>query len=128
MRTLTFLVLLTATIGCGPSAPPKFSEVQTRVFSVSCTFSACHDAASSQQGLNLSVGSAYSNLVNAPATGPMGNRVRVIPGDVKNSYLIEKLTSTTPAAGARMPSNGDPLEPDRLQLVEDWIMGGAKND
>ena len=122
-----FVAALLLAPSCGPRPPPKFSQVQQQVFNPSCNFVACHKASSSEGGLNLEAGSAYTNLVGVTATGPQGTRKRVIASDVANSYLIEKFADK-PDAGVRMPQGGDPLEAERLQLVKDWISNGAKND
>ena len=115
-------------VACGPPPAPKFSELQTKVFAPSCNFSTCHVAAGGGAGgLKLEATVSYQQLVNSPATGTAG-RTRVVPGDLKLSYLIEKLTSATPAAGVRMPQGGDPLEAERLDLIKAWIVAGAKND
>ena len=43
--------------------------VQDKVFTVSCTFSACHNTASNQGGLILDPGKSYANLVNVKSVG-----------------------------------------------------------
>jgi hypothetical protein len=128
MKRCAFAVLVLWGCGCG-GPPPKLSEVQAQVFSPSCTFSACHSGLAGAGGLNLESGNAYAQLVGRMATGTTG-RTLVKPSDssAAGSYLIEKLTATAPAAGVRMPSGGDPLEPNRLQLVKDWISAGAQNN
>ena len=101
--------------------------MQTKVFTASCTFSTCHTiAGGGAGGLQLEPTVAYKQLVGAAAT--VGTHTRVIPNDLTGSYLIEKLTKAAPAAGARMPLGGDPVDPTQLKLVQDWISAGAKND
>ena len=46
------------------------------------------------------------------------------PGDPEASHLLELIT---PANGkAAMPKDADPLSAEEVQLVRDWIRGGAK--
>ena len=120
-RALLALPLLFT--ACGP---PRFSEVQDKVFTPSCVFSTCHDAAGGG-GLVLTGSRAHAQLVGVPSVGAP-TRTRVVAGDVANSYLVEKLSKAVPAAGALMPQGGDGLEADRLELIKAWIAAGAKND
>lgn len=120
-RALLALPLLVA--ACGP---PRFSELQDKVFTPSCVFSTCHDSAGGG-GLVLTGSRSYSQLVGVASVGAPG-RTRVVAGDVANSYLIEKLSKAVPAAGVQMPQGGDGLEADRLELIKAWITAGAKND
>jgi hypothetical protein len=119
------LLLAICVVGCG--APAKFSEVQEKVFTPSCVFSSCHSGSNPAGSLNLEAGKAYAQLVDAVSKDAPGH-TRVVAGDTKTSYLYEKLTSTQPAAGVRMPQGGDALEADRLEMVRSWITNGAKND
>jgi hypothetical protein len=80
--------------------------------------------ASPQQGLDLSAGNSYSNLVNAESTQVQG-AVRVKPNDPDHSMLYDKVSQDQPAAGVRMPSGGRPLTPAQIQLIRDWILQGA---
>src|SRR4051794_40165777 len=97
------VAMLLAACNCGPPPPPKFSEVQTKVFTASCTFSACHRGPTGAGNLILDEGKAYDQLVNAKAAGAgVTDRIRVVPGDLNASYLIEKLTNAKPTVGDRM--------------------------
>ena len=71
-------------------------------------------------------GKTHDKLVGVASTGAP-DRIRVVAGDPGASYLMEKLTSAKPAAGTQMPPT-EPLSPERIQRVRDWIAAGAKND
>jgi len=43
----------------------------------------------------------------------------VIPGDVKNSLLVELITTQ------EMPKRGPKLTPLQIQLITDWVNQGA---
>jgi hypothetical protein len=113
-----------------PNAPVSFTTIQTQVFTISCTFSGCHSADSPQQGMNLTAGSAYANLVVVPSVeladlGTAENRVT--PGQPGQSYVVEKLQGSPPRSGVQMPV-GQPLDSARIDLVVRWIQEGAQNN
>lgn len=73
-----------------------------------------------------------TGLVNAPAKY-RGNTMRVAPGSLENSLLIQKLhyeLFTTGFArsdyGAQMPYSFDPLSRTQIETVRQWILEGAK--
>jgi hypothetical protein len=119
---LVLLALLVA--ACGP--PATLTQVQDEVFTPSCVFSTCHDA-SANGGLNLTRGKSYSQLVGIAALGAP-SKTRVVAGSTAQSYLVEKLTATSPAAGVRMPQGGDPVPAAKLELIRSWIEAGARDD
>jgi hypothetical protein len=47
----------------------------------------------------------------------------IIPGDAKNSHLIEVITSTD--EDVRMPPKGEPLSPVVVEALKNWIAQGA---
>jgi len=119
-RTI-FIVLILLSVGVIRAA--SLSEVQSQVFSASCT--SCHSGSSPSQGLNLSAGAAYGNTVNVPST-QVPSLDLVEPGDADSSYLMQKLEGTA-QTGAQMPNGGPYLNSTLRQLVRDWIDAGAQN-
>lgn len=113
--------------GCGPSEqePPTLTEVHENIFLKSCTFSSCHQGTSAAGMLDLKT-DPYAALVEVPASGAP-SRVRVVPGDPDASYLMEKLTSDTPADGDPMPPES-PLSEERIATIRAWIEAGALDD
>ena len=103
-----------------------FSQVQNLVFTPSCASVDCHKGGSSQYGLDLSSGNAYSNLVNVPS-GQKPALNLVTHGNPNQSYLVQKIEGAA-EIGERMPLNGQVLEYDFQQLVRNWIAEGAKNN
>ena len=63
-----------------------------------------------------------ARLVGKAASGAP-DRVLVVAGDADRSYLFHKLEREGGIVGDPMPPA--PLEDDRLELVRDWIDGGA---
>jgi hypothetical protein len=93
----------------------------------------CHDATlvglPSYPQLSLTAGDAYGALVNHPADETCGG-TRVVPGDPAASYLVQKITQTTPCSGLRMPrpfeiGPGVPLTAAQIATITQWITAGA---
>jgi hypothetical protein len=54
--------------------------------------------------------------------------MRVAPGSVATSYLVNKLTGQGLCSGNLMPPNGGPLSSTQLDLIRAWICNGAPNN
>ena len=107
------------------STPPTLTMVQEQVFNKSCALAGCHAGSVPQAGMNLSSGKAYSNLVNITSIlNPKFKRVD--PGSSSNSFIIKMLRNTGELT-AQMPPSGK-LNDSVIQLVEEWIDDGAKNN
>lgn len=105
---------------------PKFSSIQSNIFSTSCAVSGCHLGPNAPHGLDLSVGSAYANLVGvASAEAPRLRRVDASKPD--SSYLVAKIEGSSliaPGTG-RMPLGRTPLSADQISAIRQWIAAGA---
>jgi predicted CxxxxCH...CXXCH cytochrome family protein len=112
--------------GEGGAIAPMLSEIESKVFARSCTFSSCHGDTTPREGLSL-VAPAWDALVGVGST-QMPGRVRVKPGEPEASYLIEKLTRAMPGSGDRMPQGQPVLEPAALSAIRAWIQKGALRD
>lgn len=102
----------TRTITVTASAAPTLTQLQTTIFTPLCT--GCHGVGG-DAGMNLTAGSAYSNLVNVPATTRPG--LRVVPGNPGASALVAQL-----ASGHRNVSAANQA------LISAWISAGALNN
>jgi hypothetical protein len=76
--------------------------------------------------LNLSNGNSHAQLVDVPVASCAG-RLRVVAGNAKESYLVNKLTGIDLCNGNRMPA-ATPLAPAQIDTIRAWICAGAKND
>jgi hypothetical protein len=114
--------------GPGPSPLATFTRVQDEVFTPTCALSGCHlgPASLAQEGMVLSAGLAYDNVVGVRAN-QNSSIFRVTPGDPVNSYLWRKITPGQTIVGERMPQTGSISEAQR-ELVTDWILRGAPRD
>jgi hypothetical protein len=136
-RIIVALILIATYWGCSSDNPTepaqktsntsslsKFSEIQTKVFNVSCAFSGCHGATNNQAGLLLTSGNSFSNLVNIQSVlFPQFKRVE--PNNSANSLLIKILKGDV---SPRMPFNRDPLPVAVIDSIAKWIDNGALNN
>ena len=65
---------------------------------------------------------AYDALVDVESS--LEGHTYVVPGEPDASYLLEKIKAEDP--GNRMPRGGEPLPPESVELVEEWIIEGAR--
>lgn len=87
------------------------------IFMASCLGAGCHgDEASG--GLDLLAPGWQERLIGQPSSTCDG-WVRVVPGDLDASFLVNKLFSQ-PACGASMPL-GQPLLPEEIACIESWV-------
>jgi hypothetical protein len=104
-------------------APIFGTEITLRSASGKCTW--CHYPGS-PTGLDV------TNPFN-PDEGMVGRDsifggTIVTPGDVENSFLVEKLESMQPAGGQPMPSHPPRLTADEKALLRAWVAQGAQNN
>jgi hypothetical protein len=95
-------------------------------FDRNCAFSGCHLGAESEEGMDLSPGVSYANIVNV-ASRQVPSLDRVEPGDPEASYLFLKLNDRADEVGGdetRMPPELFLSAPE-LEMFEQWITEGA---
>lgn len=109
-----------------PSTVSYSAEIQD-IWDASCV-AGCHVQGGSGM---TSGGLVLTAPSHAELVGPMSIQATtmpiVTPGDPNNSYLWHKLNGTfqdVGGSGLSMPL-GTKLPQDQLDLVEDWILGGA---
>lgn len=103
----------------------SFAQDIQPIFTAKCATSFCHDAATASEGLNLSQGQAYGQLVGVNSNQEKSLK-RVAPGDAENSYIIIKLEDRQ-TIGSAMPL-GNALSGDDIQLIRNWIESGAQDN
>lgn len=124
-------VVLLVAAACGPPAiEPKFSDIEPKIFRISCALPSCHGEAE-KGGLSLVTANAYGELVNVAAEGADvkgKGLIRVVPGKPEQSFLIKKLTGPGPGEGNRMPDvAGQVLNEEKIEAIRQWIAEGARN-
>lgn len=96
----------------------SFADDVMPIFTGSCV--ECHGAVGSdgevvtEEGLDLT---SYRTLMAGSTWGTV-----VEAGDAEGSLLIELVV------GGDMPSEGDPLTAEQIQVLTDWIAAGAENN
>ncbi len=114
---------------CDPAAePPSYSADVQPIFTANCL--ECHSGPDAERDQDLSEGVSYDMIVNVPAV-ELETMDRIEPGDVENSYLIDKLKGThrdVGGSGARMPQGGPFLDAATIGIIEAWVEAGALND
>jgi hypothetical protein len=130
MRALWLLLLsVVLAAGCegGDSRPATWSYISTSIIQPNCATSRCHSAVSAVQGLELdTLTGGYVVLTGGPAVPgqrPAGSNL-VVPGDPTASRLMTMLHGTE---AERMPPD-EPLPQADIELIEQWILDGAKFD
>jgi hypothetical protein len=96
------------------------------IYDGSCATSAiCHSNGAIQ--VILSPGVSYPNTFGVESSGVNGDQgLYIAPFQPDSSYLLKKVDGT--GAGARMPYNGDPLPPESIDAIRNWILEGAANN
>lgn len=125
-----------------PLASPRFSAELLPMFQATCgggrDASSCHGTLTIPAGKfsfftetgQRSAAQVHADLVNAPPNNaPTGQGwMRIKPGDVSRSWLIEKVSSDQPGGlgyGARMPAGAQNLCTGTIDNLKTWIAGGA---
>jgi hypothetical protein len=107
-------------------ANPSFTSDIQPIFTKRCSIGGCHSLNSARAELVLVAGHAYDSLVSKPSFLDPG-RVRVVPGDAPNSWLVVMIEDDDGArlGFARMPLGGQPLTRNQIATIVNWIENGA---
>lgn len=100
---------------------PTFTNVQ-EIFESSCGGTNCH-INNRRSGVRLD---SYDNVTSSE--GDQYGKLVVQEGDAANSPLVDKIESSNPEHGERMPPGGPFLSSDDIDLIKEWINEGAKNN
>lgn len=111
---------------CG-AASVSFAGAVQPIFTANCAQAGCHKGVMAQQGLDLSAGKAYAELVNVTASECPDQRKRVLPGQPSQSYIIDKMMNVDLCSGTKMPKLGL-LPQGQVTTIANWICEGAPNN
>jgi hypothetical protein len=106
---------------------PSFATAIQPILNMNCNFSNCHGGSFPQAGLDLRATAAYTELVNQSST-QVASLLLVEPGNPTDSYFYRKVVGCGGGncIGSRMPQGRPPLAQAQLDLIRDWILGGAQ--
>lgn len=97
-----------------PSSNVSYVKYVQPLFNIDCNYSGCHDSGTRAGGLDLS---DYNSVMAVPGV--------VVPGNSKNSILVQRITGALPI----MPPPPLPtLTPNQIQGIKTWIDEGAKDN
>ena len=86
----------------------------------------CHSLNSARADLVLASGHAYDSIVNKPSfLNPALDRIE--PGDAASSWLVIMIEDDDDARlhYSRMPLGGQPLTPNQIATIVNWVENGA---
>ena len=116
--------------GGGGNAGPTLSADVQPILTATCALSGCHAGSNPEEGLSLSAGQTFANVVNIPSRQLPRLNI-VTPERPDSSYLVLKLTGMhlgVGGSGERMPKGGTPLSMNQLGIIGRWILNGALNN
>ena len=107
-------------------ANPSFATDIQPIFDRRCAIGGCHTVLSRNAELVLQRGYAYDSIVNVPAF-LMPAFLRVEPGNAADSWLVRMIEADDNARShfARMPLGSQPLTPNQIATIVNWIENGA---
>jgi hypothetical protein len=108
--------------------PVSFAADVQPIFDNGCVAGNCHGGPMPKKNLDLQPGAAYGSLVSILAEECNDGRIRVVPLDPDNSYLMHKVLGVNMCSGVQMPQSGGPgamLSDPELGAISAWICQGA---
>ncbi|MCY3737732.1 MAG: hypothetical protein OXG13_15090 [Gemmatimonadaceae bacterium] len=130
MAALLMLALLPACGGddssLGPAeeeerGPVTLARLATEIFTPKCATSGCHAGAAPAAALSLEA-DRLAEMIDAASNQEEGAKL-IDPGNPDGSYIIRKVKGT--GGGKQMPIGMDPLTPEEIQMIVDWVAAGA---
>lgn len=113
----------------GSGGGTGFAAAVQPILTANCALSGCHAGASPAQGMNLSLGQAFANIVSVPSNE--SGLLRVKPSEPDSSYLVHKIQGTqgtVGGSGGRMPLGRAALSQAQIDIIRQWIADGAPNN
>lgn len=104
-----------------PPPEPTFTNVSD-ILESSCSGSGCH-VGERTSGVRLD---SYDNVMESE--GHQYGELIVQEEDAAGSPIVDKIESSNPEHGERMPPGGSFLSQDEIDLIKDWIDDGAENN
>ncbi len=96
----------------GTSAGVSFTTDIKPIFDARCI--ECHGVERTKEGLDMQT---YEDIFAGSRNGPV-----IEAGNADNSLIVQLIVD------GEMPDRGDPVTPEELQLIIDWVNQGALNN
>ncbi len=115
--------------GAAPAGTDYDLDIQP-IWNANCIF--CHSGVGAPEGLDLTAGNSWADLVNVTASQPAPAMNRVTPNSTAASYLWHKIQGTQAGVGGSgcqmpRPCASAPLGAADKTKIQDWINDGAPN-
>lgn len=101
-----------------------YTQIQP-IWEIRCSNCHVNFGSSAAAELSLNEEDSWIQLVEIPSA-QAADRTRVLPGQVAQSYLFEKINCEQPEVGDRMPRGRIPIPQSEQALIRDWIQQGAR--
>jgi hypothetical protein len=113
--------------------PGSFLGIQEFILSKSCAEPGCHDG--SFEPDYRTVQSSYNTLLYhpvfknyfQPVDGQEPLPARVVPGEPELSMFYHRVAYDNPPGFEQMPATGIPLPDEKIEIIRQWILDGAKD-
>ncbi len=106
-----------------PTNSVTLTQLQDTIFTPSCATSGCHAGSNPPDGLDLSEGASFANIVNV-ASVQMPTLMLIAPNNPDDSYLVRKVEGSGIVAN-RMPLGQPPLDQSLIDDLRAWVEAGA---
>jgi hypothetical protein len=105
---------------------PSFTADVAPLLERRCAIGGCHSVATAQGGLVLDPSVAHDRIVNRPSRLG-GGRLLVRPGRADESWLVDVIApdDARRQGFSRMPLASQPLTPNQIATIVNWIDRGA---
>ena len=105
----------------GDREPVTLARLATEIFTPKCATSGCHAGAAPAAALSLEA-DRLAEMIDAASNQEEGAKL-IDPGNPDGSYILRKVKGT--GGGKQMPIGMDPLTPEEIQMIVDWVAAGA---
>ena len=107
-----------------PMTDITLAQISEQILAPNCAFSGCHGGGSLPANLSLEADFVAGEIIGIASTERPEFK-RIDPGNPDDSYLLMKLRGDSRITGGQMPLDGGTLSAELLEMIREWIAGGA---
>ena len=107
-----------------PMTDITLAQISEQILAPNCAFSGCHGGGSLPANLSLEADFVAGEIIGIASTERPEFK-RIDPGNPDDSYLLMKLRGDSRITGGQMPLGGGTLPAELLEMIREWIAGGA---